>query len=90
MKANGAYDLCDLCSLSCKYFSYFEIERTRVDYIIKQHISMVKDFKKYKDVEIFTGDYTENSRHPFNGSKDEASLYEYIYNEKYFDYNSFI
>ena len=44
---------------------------------------------KYKDIEIFTGDYIEYSRHPYTGEKTDLSLYEYIHNTSFFKYNTF-
>ena len=88
-KANGPDDYCDLCTISNRYHSYFTFTIKRIDYLIKEHISLIEDFQEHKDIEIFTGDYKEYSRDLYDGSKSEWSLYSYVYKTNYIKCNTF-
>ena len=86
---NGATDYCNLCIINNTSFSYFHEKRRDVSDIIKLHIELVNEFRKNKDIEIFTGDYIQYSRHPYTGIKTNISLYNYIYNTYFFKYDTF-
>ena len=80
---NGELGCCTICQLENKYFSHFSFSNKNIDYQIKLLIQLIEDFKKYPDLEMYTGDYTSKSMNFRDGTTSEWSLYKYVFESNY-------
>ena len=82
-KMNGIRDYCDLCSLLVKNSPYENEKNYKIKHLIKKHLDLINDFKKYKHVKINTGDYYCKNKN------SEWSFYSYVFESLYLKKKTF-